>query len=302
MSKTCPTVSLSNGIRMPVLGLGTGTTGGHDSESFQFALKHAGYTHIDTASSYGSEKSIGEDIKATGMSRDKFFITTKLWPTCYGYEETKKSLEKSLANLQTDYVDLYLINWPDTPTWVKDPKECLRQTWKAMEELYEAGKCRAIGVSNYLEEHLEEMIVNCKIKPHVNQFEVHPYCYPKSLIEYCESHDIVVCGYCPLAKAEIIKNNLLCMSIEMIACRYDKSIAQVLIRWSLQHDVVTIPKSTKKDRISENIDVFDFTLTEDEMEEMDALSEVTYLKASWEPRELDNYKELISMMTMPVGA
>lgn len=294
MSKSYPSVALSNGIRIPIIGLGSGEIGGYNHESVIFALKVAGYTHIDTAASYGSEKGIGEDLKASGISRDQVFITTKIWPTDYGYEKTKKSLESSLLNLDTEYVDLFLMSWPDTPHWIKDTKECLKETWKAMEELYEAGKCRAIGVSNYLEKHLEEMLPYCSVKPHVNQIEFHPYCFPKALIEFCSSHDITVCGYCPLAKAEIIKNNLLCFSLEQIACRHNKSIAQVLIRWSIQHNVVTIPKSTKVQRVSENIDVFDFELTDDEMIEMDALSEVSYFKAAWEPRELASYKSLIS--------
>ena len=189
----------------------------YSHESVTFALKYAGYTHIDTAAKYETEKSIGEDIKASGVHRDKLFITTKVWPANYGYEETKKSLECSLADINIEYVDLYLMHWPDAPSWFKDKKQCLKETWKAMEELYRLGKCKAIGVSNFLENHLTEMFTYCSIKPHLNQIELHPYCYPKALIALCEQHNIVIGGYCPLARGEIIRSKKLRLPIEPIA-------------------------------------------------------------------------------------
>ena len=289
-----PTLTLSNGVPMHILGLGTSHQGGYSHAAVVHALKNAGYTHIDTAERYGTEASICEDVKMSGVSREKIFITTKAWPSSYGYEELKKSLQCSLRNLGTDYVDLYLLHWPDVPLHFSDRTQCLRETWKAMEELYAAGLCKAIGVSNFLIKHLEEIFEICTVKPHVNQIEFHPYCYPKQLISFCRKHDIVVEGYCPLAKGEILTNKNLRAPIETIALKHGKTLAQVLVRWSVQHGVVTIPKSTKLDRVEENIAVFDFELSEGEMLLMDGLCDVTQVKATWDPQHMSSYKRHIS--------
>jgi diketogulonate reductase-like aldo/keto reductase len=288
------TITLSNGIKMPVIGLGTSHHGGYSHSAMVFALKDVGYTLIDTARRYGSEEMIGEDIKASGASRKNLFVTTKLWPADYGYEETKKAFMTSLTALALNYVDLYLMHWPDCPTWCKDKKETRRETWRAMEELFEAGKCKAIGVSNFLVEHLEEMLTNCRVKPHVNQIEFHPYCQPKRLMTFCREKGIVLGGYGPLAKGEIMSNQKLRTPFEPIAKRHGKSIAQVCIRWCLQHSVVVIPKSTKAARLLENIDVFDFQLDSEEMKTIDALSELVYYKSTWEPNHLPLYQDVIS--------
>jgi len=194
---------------MPILGLGTSHQGGYSHSAVVHAITKGGYNHIDTAERYGSESNIGKDIATSGVCRSELFITTKAWPASYGYHELKKSLHCSLRNLGTNYVDLYLLHWPDVPSRFTNRKQCLSETWKAMEELYAAGTCRAIGVSNFLQEHLEELFELCTIKPMVNQIEFHPYCYPKKLMTFCKQHGITVEGYCPLAKGEILRNKRL---------------------------------------------------------------------------------------------
>lgn len=289
-----PTMKLHNGLPMPLLGLGTSHQGGYNHKTVVHALKNIGYNHIDTAERYGSESHIGSDIKTSGVPRSNLFITTKIWPASYGYEETMKSLQCSLRNLCTDYIDLYLLHWPAVPSRFTDRKQCLRETWKAMEELYASGKCKAIGVSNFLQQHLEEISEICTIKPHVNQIEFHPYCHPKDLIHFCRSHDIVVEGYCPLGKGMILQNKRLRAPLEAIALRHSKTVAQVLIRWSLQHDVVTIPMSTNMQRCEENFAVLDFVLSEEDMAAMDALCEVERVKATWDPLHVESYQRHIS--------
>lgn len=292
-----PCITLRNGVEMPLLGYGTSHHGGHSHQALVHALKHAHYTHIDTAERYGSERNIGEDIKTSGVPREKLFITTKVWPASYGYSETKKSFRCSLRNLGTDYIDLYLLHWPDVPTRFSDRKKCYAETWRAMEELYESGVCKAIGVSNFLEEHLEELFQVCSVKPHLNQIEFHPYCNQKKLIAFCKKHGVAIGGYSPLGKAIVLRDAKLRAPLEAIALHHNKTLAQVLIRWSVQHGVVTIPKSTKVQRVNENIAVFDFELTDDEMKTLDCLCDVEYLKVTWDPQNLPCYKNVISHKT-----
>lgn len=281
MALFTPSITLSNGVEMPSLGLGVSNYGGHCQESVIFALKNCKYTLFDTAAFYGTEKYVAEAIETCGVKRSDLFITTKIFPSSYGFESTKRSLSCSLANLNTDYVDLYLMHWPDAPSSsFEDPKEGLKETWLSMEELYKGGKCRAIGVSNHLQEHLEEIFNYCSVKPHVNQIEFHPYNYPETLVEFCEEHHIVIEGYSPLCRGKILSNENLRLPIELIAKQHNKSPAQVLIRWSLQHKVVTIPKSTKVNRIAENIDVFDFELSSNDMLTLDSLSDKAHLSAT----------------------
>jgi diketogulonate reductase-like aldo/keto reductase len=261
---------LNNGVKMPYLGFGTYLLG--TGRITQTAILHAllaGYRHIDTARFYRNERDISLAIKQTDIPREDIFISTKVWNTDQGYEKTLAACNQSLENLDTDYVDLYLMHWPVT--------DIRLETWKAMEELFDTGKCRAIGVSNFTKKHLEELIENAKIIPAVNQVEFHPYLYQKGLLDYCRDEGVQLEGYSPLTKGRKLNDPIL---VE-ISDQYKKTPAQILIRWALQHEVVTIPKSKSRDRIRENADVFDFSIAAEDMTILNVLND--NLRTSWDP-------------------
>lgn len=269
-------VRLTNGIlpgalvEMPILGLGTYMTrkGRSTYRAVVHAL-HSGYRLIDTAKVYGNEKDVGDAIRDSKIPRDQLFITTKLWNLDHGYNSTIKACEESLESLGLDYLDLYLIHWP--------VKNLRLETWKAMEKLLSEQKCRAIGVSNYMIWHLEELMENADVIPAVNQVEFSPYLYQKELLEFCRKHGIRLEAYSPLTKGRKLNDPKLIA----IARKYYKSPAQILIRWALQHDVVVIPKSSDTRRITENINVFNFSLSSEDMEALDNFNED--LRTSWDP-------------------
>lgn len=251
------TVTLNNGVEMPVLGLGVYAPR-HNNEvqqAVEWALE-AGCRLIDTASIYGNEREVAAAIQASGIPRKEIFITTKVWNDDEGYDSTLKAYEVSLEKLGTDYADLYLIHWPI--------REKRLDTWRALEKLYAAERVRAIGVSNYYVPHLEELFTIAEITPAVNQFEFSPYCHPTETLAYCREKGIQPEGYAPLVRGQKSDDP----QLQAIANAHGKSTFQVLVRWSLQHGAVTIPKSVKRDRIRENFDVFDFELTPDEMAQM----------------------------------
>lgn len=259
-------VKLNNDVEMPIFGLGTWLN--EDRKKCEFAVKtalEAGYIHLDTALIYGNEKYVGnalhEYLKETGKSRDDIFVTTKLWNDSHGYKSAKKGMKKSLKNLKLDYVDLYLIHWPVPGKRV--------ETWKAFEEMYNEGKTRAIGVSNFMLDHLEKFLPEIDIMPQVNQIEFSPFLYLKDLKEYCESHGIKIEAYSPLTHAKRLDNETL---VE-VSNNYNKTTAQILIRWGLQHEIIEIPKATSKSHIIENADVFDFEISSEDMNKLDDLNE-----------------------------
>jgi len=258
------TVMLNNGIFMPRLGLGVwqAADGDEVKRAIAWALK-AGYRLIDTAKIYGNEEGVGEAIAASPIAREDMFITTKLWNTDQGYESARTAIDGSLLRLGLTYVDLYLVHWPS-----KD-KETRTATWKAMEEILQSGKARAIGVSNYTVEHLREMKEYTNVVPAINQIELHPFWYQEDILSYCKEEGIVVEAYSPLARAFRLSDP----RITAIAEKYGKTPAQVLIRWSLQLGCVVIPKSVHEGRIYENKDVFDFELDASDMEALCALNE-----------------------------
>ncbi|KAM4896080.1 LOW QUALITY PROTEIN: putative oxidoreductase YtbE [Sylvia borin] len=247
-----PAVPVASGRSIPVLGLGNSYRGG-----YSHALQGCGIRHIDTAKRYGCESLLQRAIRDSGVKED-LWITTKLWPTDYGCENTKKACLESCERLGVEYLDLYLIHWPDAQVPGKS-NEVQAETWRAMEELHEKGLCKSISVSNFLISHLEQLKEDCVITPHVNQVEYHPFQRPQELVDYCRSRDIVFEGYCPLAKGEALTHPIV---IEL-AKKYGRTPAQICIRWSIQNGIVTIPKSTKAERIEENCKVFDFTIAED---------------------------------------
>ncbi len=214
-----------------------------------------GYCHIDTASAYHNELEIGQAIKTSGVKREELFITSKVWKDSMGYEQTMKSFHNTLKNLELEYVDLFLIHWPKN----KDPKLNI-ETWKALEELYKEGKVRNIGVSNFLKHHLEIILEHCEIQPMVNQIEFHPGLMRKETIDFCKKKEIVLEAWAPLGKGKMLQNETLLT----IAKKYNKSVAQLCLKWCLQNEVIPLPKSEKEDRMRQNLDLFDFEITEED--------------------------------------
>ncbi|GKS14642.1 aldo/keto reductase [Paenibacillus chitinolyticus] len=260
------TTTLHNGVKMPWLGLGVFKVeeGPELVEAVKTAIKN-GYRSIDTAAVYGNEEGVGQGIREglaeTGLSREDLFVTSKVWNADQGYESTLQALEVSLRKLGLDYLDLYLIHWPVQGKY--------KDTWRALEAIYESGKARSIGVSNFHVHHLQDLLQDAKIKPMVDQVEFHPCLTQEELRAYCREQGIQFEAWSPLMQGELLDNEVL----KAIAGRHGKSVAQIILRWDLQNGVVTIPKSTKEHRIIENASVFDFELTADEMSRISALNE-----------------------------
>lgn len=248
-------VILNNGVKMPILGLGVfQVTDLAECEQSVLTAIQTGYRLIDTATVYGNETAVGNAIKKSGVARNELFITTKLWATDTGYEKTKKAFEKSLNKLQLDYLDLYLIHQP-----IGD----IHSSWRAMEELYKAGKIRAIGVSNFQPDRVMDLIIFNEIVPAVNQIETHPFNQQIETQQFLKENKVQIQSWASFAegKNDLFKNELLAS----IGKKYNKSIAQVVLRWLIQRGVAVIPKSVRKERIEENFNVFDFELSADDM-------------------------------------
>lgn len=254
---------LNNGLEIPRLGLGVyqSPPGRPTKQAVQYALEIE-YRHIDTAMIYGNEADVGRAVKESGLDRDDIFITTKVWNSDQGYDSTIKACSTSLARLGLGHIDLYLIHWP--------VKGMSNKTWKAMEQLLKEGKVKAIGVSNYMINHLEEILYDSDVAaPSVNQVEFHPFLYQQDLLRFCEDKRIQLEAYSPLTRAKRLEDP----NIMNLAKRYEKTPAQILIRWSLQYGLVVLPKSIHKDRIKQNTEVFDFHLGAEDMTKLDSLNE-----------------------------
>lgn len=266
------TVTLNNGVKIPVIGLGVfqSPAGGITKQAILDSLD-AEYRHIDTARIYGNEVDVGKAVAESGLPREEIFVTTKLWNADQGYESTLDALEISLGKMDLDYVDLYLMHWPVEGRRL--------ESWTAMEELLAKGKCRSIGVSNFMVHHLEELLKNTHVVPAINQIELSPYNYlqRKETIELCHSEGIVIEAYSPLTKGKKLNDPRL---VEM-AEKYGKTTAQLLIRWALEKQFVVLPKSVNKDRIIENAAVFDFTISDEDIALMDNFNE--NLTTGWDP-------------------
>ncbi len=268
-------VTLNNGVKMPMLGFGVFQIADADiCEQAVYDALMTGYRLIDTAAVYGNEEAVGRAIKRSGIPREELFITTKLWVQDAGYEKTKKAFETSLSNLQLDYLDLYLIHRPFGDYY---------GAWRAMEELYEAGKIRAIGLSNFGSDRLVDLVMNNKVVPAVNQVECHPFFQQKAAFALMEEYQIQPEAWAPFAEGQ--KNLFTNEMLSSIGKKYGKSAAQVVLRWNYQRGVVTIPKSIHKERMEQNISIFDFSLTEEEMEKISTLDEgVTLFGANEDPQ------------------
>lgn len=253
---------LNNGIEIPYLGLGVyqSPPGKTTARAVGYALK-VGYRHIDTAELYGNETDVGRALRESGIKRENVFITTKVWNSHQGYDSTLHACEGSLERLGFSYVDLYLVHWP--------VQGLGNDTWRAMIKLYREGKARAIGVSNYSIRELNEVLQNSDVVPAVNQVEFHPFLYDEELLNFCRNNRIQLEAYSPLTRGKKLNHQ----NIVKVAKKYGKTPAQVLIRWSLQQDIVVIPKSKHEDRIQENARVFDFNLDREDMKFLNSLNE-----------------------------
>ena len=252
--------TLHNGVQMPYFGLGVylSEDGREVANAVNWALQE-GYRHIDTASIYKNEAGVGEGIRQSGISRQELFVVSKVWNDDQGYENTLKAYEDSLNRLQLDYLDLYLVHWPVAGKF--------KETWRAMEYLYREKRVRAIGVSNFLQHHLEDLLADAETVPMVNQMEFHPYLVQQDLIDFCNKNTIQYEAWSPLMQGHIFEMEIM----KELAQKYNRTIAQIVLRWDLQKGVVTIPKSSKKERIISNADIFNFELAPEDVKLLDGL-------------------------------
>lgn len=263
MTSQKDTYTLANGVKIPCLGFGTWQT--PDGETAVQAVRcalDAGYTHIDTAQAYGNEASVGKAIRLSGVPREELFITTKLWNSNHSYELTMRSFEESMDKLGLDYLDLFLIHWPNPIAFRDHWQQANAESWKAMEELADAGKIRAIGVSNFLPRHLEALARTARIAPQVNQIRLCPGDTQDETVAYCRERQMVLEAYSPLGTGRIFD----VPEMQALAKKYDRSVAQICIRWSLQRGYLPLPKSVTPSRIQENLKVFDFSLSEEDVQ------------------------------------
>lgn len=265
--------TLANGVQIPCLGFGTWQS--EDGDEAYNAVKIAlqnGYRHIDTATAYGNEKSVGAAIKdfckESNVRREDIFLTTKLWNDDHGYEETKAAIKKSLQLLGVSYIDLYLIHWPNPLAF----RDCWAQknaeSWKAMEEAYQAGQIKAIGISNFYGRHITELMKTATVAPMVNQIKLCPGQTQDALVDYCKRNNMILEAYSPLGTGGIFSNAFM----RDLAQKYGRTIAQICIRWSLQQGYLPLPKSVTAERIAENTRVFDFALSDDDCQKIATLT------------------------------
>ncbi len=259
---------LYNGVEIPMVGFGTWQVeNGQEAYNSVLCALENGYRHIDTASAYGNEESVGKAIKDSKIPRDELFITTKLWNDVRGYDETIKAINESLEKLGLDYLDLYLIHWPNPVKHRDNYIKMNQESWRAMEDMYKQGKIRAIGISNFLVHHIEELNETALIKPMVNQIRLFPGLTQEELVKYCEDRNILIEAYSPLGTGKIFEVE----ELKVLSEKYNKSIAQICIRYALEKNRVVLPKSVTPSRIISNFDVFNFKLDKEDIELLDNL-------------------------------
>lgn len=267
MEKITDTFKIYNGVEIPCMGLGTWKCKDEEARiSVLSALSH-GYRLIDTAAAYGNERGVGAGIKDSGMKREEIFVTSKLRNADHGYKATLDAFNLTMEKLGLEYLDLYLIHWPNPVQFRSTWKKAMQDTWRAFEELYEAGRIKAIGVSNFMPHHIEALMETAKIKPMVNQLKLCPGITQTEIVEYCNKNDIVVEAYSPFGAGVIFS------SVEMkeLAEKYNKTVGQLCLRWCLQKGFVSLPKSANPMRIKDNTNIFDFELSKEDMEIISSL-------------------------------
>lgn len=243
-----PDVTLSNGVKMPMIGFGTYLiTDAHEAVTSVRQALELGYRHIDTAALYMNEQYVGQAIRESGIAREDIFVTTKMWNSEHGYDTALRAFDASMDKLGLEEVDLYLIHWP---------KPLNKETWRAFERIYREGRAKAIGVSNFHQHHLEDLFTTAEIKPMVNQVEFHPYLVQPTLVDFCKKHGIQYEAWSPLMQGQVFELELL----KHLAAKYGRTVAQIVLRWNIEMGVVTIPKTVNEQRMKSNLEIFDFAL------------------------------------------
>lgn len=260
---------LNNGVMIPAIGFGTYKLPDDETtvDAVKYAIK-AGYRHVDGAAVYANEKAVGRGLRESGVAREELFVTSKVWNTDRGYDYTLRAFDRSLADLGLDYLDLYLIHWPASASQFPDWRDINLQTWHALERLYSEGRVRAIGVSNFMPHHLRPLLDEAEIVPVVNQIEYHPGFTQPECVDFCTERGIRIEAWSPLGRGRVFDNPLL----NEIAARYGKTVPQICLRWELQHGIIVLPKSATPERITANLDLWDFTLSDEDMAAIDFMS------------------------------
>lgn len=275
---------LNNGVEIPAIAFGTYKAADGKSADVIRAAIGAGYRYFDTASFYGTETYLAEAVRESGIPREEFFIASKLWKDEMGYENVKSAFERTLDNLETDYLDLYLIHWPLPEPGYKEWRQLDKETWKAMEELYEAGKIRAIGLSNFLPHHIENILEDCRVKPAVDQIEYHPGYSQEAAVSYCQERGILVQAWSPVGRRRVLEEPL----VEELAVKYGVSPAQICLKFAVQRGIVPLPKSSSEERMKENLDLYSFDLEQDDIWRL-----TTMPQAGWSGEHPDRARAVI---------
>lgn len=267
------TYTLNSGSKIPAIGFGTWQIEeGEPAYTAVYEALKAGYTHIDTASVYGNEHSVGKAIQDSGIKRENLFVTTKLWNADRGYENTLVAFDKSLALLQMDYVDLYLIHWPANETQFENWESINADTWKALEQLYTEGRAKAIGLSNFPKKYVEAILKVAKVFPAVNQLEFHPGFLQEETIAFCKSKDILIQAWSPLGSGRILQNEV----IVSLAAKYGVSVGQICIKFALQEGINPLPKSTNPSNIKANLEINNFSLSNEDIQAIKNIGELGF--------------------------
>ena len=275
---------LNNGVEIPAVAFGTyKAADGKSADVIRTAIE-AGYRYFDTASFYGTETYLAEAVRESGISRDEIFIASKLWKTEMGYDNVKKAFGRTLENLETDYLDLYLIHWPLPEPGYKEWKQLDKETWRAMEELYQEGKIRAIGLSNFLPHHIENILEDCTVRPAVDQIEYHPGYSQEAVVQYCKERDILVQAWSPIGRQRVLTEPL----VQELAEKYGVSPARICLKFAVQRGIIPLPKSSSMERMKENLDLYSF-----EMEQEDIWRLATMPQAGWSGEHPDRERVTI---------
>ena len=270
MKSIYDTYTLNNGVKIPCVAYGTYKAADENGADIITAAVEEGYRYFDTASFYETEEYVAEAIRRSGLPREDFFIATKLWKEEMGYEEALAAFERSAKRLNTDYIDLYLIHWPKPTADYQDWKRLDIDTWRALEKLYKEGKVRAIGLSNFLPHHLDNILENCEIKPMVNQIEYHAGYTQEATVQYCKQHDILVQAWSPISRGRIFHD----VTLVELAEKYQVSIAKLALRFCIQNGIVPLPKAASRERMRENMNLFDFEISDEDMKRINTIPQV----------------------------